>query len=62
MLALVFGLWRVGTDLGWTGNFLIASGLFSHWQVWMAIAIALKFADSSLRARLTAIAKRSAEN
>jgi hypothetical protein len=62
MLALVFGLWRVGTDLGWTGNFLIASGLFSHWQVWMALAIALKFAGSSLQARLTAIAQSSAEN
>lgn len=62
MLALVFGLWRVGADLGWAGNFLIASGLFSHWQVWMALALALKFAGSSLQARVTAIVKSSEEN
>ena len=49
MVALVFGLWRVTADLGWTGTFVISSGLFSHWQVWMALAIALKFAASSLQ-------------
>jgi hypothetical protein len=48
MLALVFGLWRVSADLGWTEDFIIATGFFSHWQVWIALAIALKFAGSSL--------------
>jgi hypothetical protein len=50
MLALVFGLWRVSEDLGWTEAFVIPTGLFSHWQVWMALAIVLKMAASSLQA------------
>jgi len=61
MLALVFGLWRVSADLGWTDDFVIASGFFSHWQVWIALAIALKFAGSSLQARMPN-PKTSAEN
>jgi H+/Cl- antiporter ClcA len=40
-VSLVFGLWRLAADLGWTGTFIVASGLFSHWQVWIALAIAL---------------------
>ena len=43
MMAFVFGLWRLGQDLGWTGNFLISEGLFSHWQVWLAISVAIQF-------------------
>jgi hypothetical protein len=62
MLALVFGLWRVSADLGWTEDFIIASGFFSHWQVWMALALALKFAGSALQARMPIPAKTSAEN
>lgn len=62
MLALVFGLWRVSADLGWTEDFIIASGLFSHWQVWIALALALKFAGSSLQARVSSAPKTSAEN
>jgi len=60
MLALVFGLWRVGTDLEWTGDFPISAGLFSHWQVWIALAVALKFAGSTIQARTQA--KTSEEN
>jgi hypothetical protein len=62
MLALVFGLWRVSEDLGWTEAFVIPSGLFSHWQVWIALAIALKMAASSLQAGTRAGAKTSEEN
>jgi len=62
VLALVFGLWRVSADLGWTEDFIIASGFFSHWQVWMALALALKFAGSTLQARMPVPAKTSAEN
>ena len=43
VVALVLGLWRVTADVGWTGEFLIGDGFFSHWQVWIALAIALKF-------------------
>jgi hypothetical protein len=49
-VALVMGLWRVGTDLGWAGAFLIGGGFFSHWQVWVALSIALKLLSSSLLA------------
>jgi hypothetical protein len=42
MLAMVFGLWRLGQDLGWTANFVISQGLFSHWVVWMALSAGLK--------------------
>jgi hypothetical protein len=47
LLALVFALWRVTADIGWTTEFPIAAGFFSHWQVWIAMAIALKAASSS---------------
>jgi hypothetical protein len=42
MIALVFGLWRLGQDLGWTANFLISQGLFSHSVVWIALSVGLK--------------------
>ena len=49
LLALVFGLWRLGIDLGWTQDFVIAQGLFSHWQVWLALAIGIKMSGSLLK-------------
>jgi hypothetical protein len=50
MVAFVMGLWRVSMDLDWAGAFPIASGFFSHWQVWIALAIGLKMLSSSLLA------------
>lgn len=38
LLALALGVWRLGIDLGWTQDFFIAGGLFSHWQVWLMLA------------------------
>jgi hypothetical protein len=38
----------VSTDLDWTQEFLIERGLFSHWQVWIALAVALKMSESLL--------------
>jgi hypothetical protein len=43
------GLWRLGSDLNWTREFVIAKGLFSHWQVWMALAVGLQVAASHLK-------------
>ncbi|HTA40859.1 MAG TPA: hypothetical protein VK789_00350 [Bryobacteraceae bacterium] len=37
------GLWRVGTDLEWTGGFVFTQGLLSHWQVWIGVAIAIQY-------------------
>jgi hypothetical protein len=42
MVALVFGLWRLGEDLGLTGPFVISDGLFSHWLVWIMLSGGLK--------------------
>src|SRR5580658_588617 len=42
LVALVLGLWRLSADVGWTEAFPIGSGFFSHWLVWIALAIGLK--------------------
>jgi hypothetical protein len=47
-LASVLALWRIAADLSFTGNFAIASGVFSHWQVWMAIAVLLQLCSRML--------------
>jgi len=49
LMAFVLGFWRLGADLNWTGEFAISAGLFSHWQVWMVIAVAMRLGASSLR-------------
>jgi hypothetical protein len=62
LVAFAMGLWRVATDLGWAQAFLISGGLFSHWQVWIAVAIALKILSSSLIAWGGRTGKFSEEN
>lgn len=47
LMAYILGVWRLGSDLGMAGEFAI-TGLFSHWQVWLAIAAALHIASASL--------------
>jgi hypothetical protein len=42
LMAGVLGLWRIAADLKWTSAFAIASGLFSHWQVWLGVAFLLQ--------------------
>lgn len=39
--AWVLALWRLGSDLRFTSDFAITTGLFSHWQVWLVIAAGL---------------------
>ena len=36
----VLGVWRLCTDVGIAGDFEIKQGLFSHWQVWIALGAA----------------------
>ncbi|HSW51406.1 MAG TPA: hypothetical protein VLH09_14570 [Bryobacteraceae bacterium] len=45
-LALGMAIWRLGYDLEWTGQFAISGGLFSHWQVWMALALVLRVVEA----------------
>jgi hypothetical protein len=40
--------WRLGSDMKWTGEFAISQGIFSHWQVWLAMAIVLQLVASLL--------------
>jgi len=44
LAAAVLGLWRLGSDLGWTQDFFIAAGFWSHWQSWMVLAALLSVA------------------
>lgn len=48
LVAMVFGIWRLGIDLGWTQDFFISQGLFSHWQVWFGLAMSMIAAASFL--------------
>jgi hypothetical protein len=41
LTAAVLAAWRIAADLKWAGSFAIASGLFSHWHVWMGMAVLL---------------------
>lgn len=44
-------LWRLGADLDWAGDFFIADGLLSKWQVWLALAAATQIAAYRLNNR-----------
>jgi hypothetical protein len=44
LAAGVLGFWRLGADIGWTQDFFIATGVWSHWQTWLALAAALNAA------------------
>ncbi len=50
-----FGVWRLGDDLGWAGAFVFTAGVLSHWQVWIAAAIAAQY----LAWQLTAYARKA---
>ena len=41
LVAFTMAFWRIAADLHWTGAFLIANGVFSHWQTWLASAAIL---------------------
>ena len=40
LMAFVLGTWRVASDMGIAGEFPIRDGVFSHWQVWVAVGFA----------------------
>jgi hypothetical protein len=43
LVAWALGGWRLLADLNMAGEFAIPDGLFSHWQVWIALGIFLQF-------------------
>jgi hypothetical protein len=48
VVALLLAFWRIAADMNWTNSFAIPSGLFSHWQVWMAAAVVLQLCARTL--------------
>ena len=48
LLAFALAFWRMSSDLGVTSAFPITTGLFSHWQVWLAIALVAQFLTVTL--------------
>jgi hypothetical protein len=36
------GVWRLGQDIGWAGDFAFTQGVLSHWQVWLSAAAAIQ--------------------
>ena len=48
LMASVLAAWRIGADLNLTKSFAIPSGLFSHWQVWVAAAALLELCSYML--------------
>jgi hypothetical protein len=40
---LFLGLWRLGVDFGWAGEFVFPNeSVFSHWQVWLLASILIQ--------------------
>ncbi len=54
LMEAALGVWRLCADLGWTGDFFIGVGILSHWQVWIALAIATQAASVNLNRQLKA--------
>ena len=48
LMAYVLAFWRLGADMRLAGSFAIENGFFSHWQVWLPIAVGLSMAASAL--------------
>lgn len=46
--ALALAAWKLGADLQLMGTFVLDEGPFSHWQVWLLIAVALQLLCSRL--------------
>jgi hypothetical protein len=46
--AYTLGGWRIASDLEIARNFVIARGLFSHWQVWIALGAGIHACAMSL--------------
>lgn len=44
----VLAVWRLGADLKFVDEFFVSSGLFSRWQVWLAVGIATQLAAREL--------------
>jgi hypothetical protein len=48
VIVLVIGLWGIAAELKWVSSFAISSGLFSHWEPWLAAASGLELCALAL--------------
>ena len=48
LVSYVLAIWRLGADMSWLDEFFIRQGIFSRWQVWLAIAIATQLLANQL--------------
>lgn len=46
--AFVLALWSIAAGFHWVGSFAIASGVFSHWQTWVAAAAGIWLCSNTL--------------
>lgn len=51
LAAFVLAIWRFASDLGWTSDFLVSEGIFSHWQIWAALGVAMLSVHAQLTRR-----------
>lgn len=42
LMSCVLACWRLAADLEMAGEFAISSGVFAHWQAWVAMAVLLE--------------------
>jgi hypothetical protein len=47
--AYLIAAWSITADMGISGQFMVSSGPFSNWMVWMGIAISLNVTAAILR-------------
>jgi acyl-coenzyme A synthetase/AMP-(fatty) acid ligase len=52
LVAYMLACWRLGADLNVTGEFFISQGVFSRWQVWLALAIITQLGAKELNRRV----------
>lgn len=50
-LTFAVGLWRLGLDLGYTSDFFVTEGIWSHWQTWLALAGSIQYVAYKLNQR-----------
>jgi hypothetical protein len=51
LVGYMLACWRLGADLNVTGEFFISQGLFSRWQVWLALAFVTQLGAKELNRR-----------
>jgi hypothetical protein len=48
LMALALALWRIAAGMKWSGSFAISAGMFSYWETWLGLAMALQGAAWAL--------------